>query len=233
MRRSTAQEPVAVGLDLVKQRDASYGSFVRESVVDLLPVPLGRVLDVGCAKGAGATLLRERGATYLAGIELERESAAAASKRYNEVVCGSVPEDLPWNTGSFDTILCYDVLEHLYDPWSTVVRLKHLLRPGGHIQVSIPNARNRRVWLPLLREGRFRYTHAGLLDITHLRFFGRRDSIEMLSRAGFEIVSVDAARPESVKARIACALTAGKAMEFLAYQWWLVGRSPASAVPVA
>ena len=78
-------------------------------------IPHGsRVLDVGCARGANAELLRARGATHLAGIERDEEFAAEARERYDEVVQGSVPEDLPWPPESFDTVLCYDVVEHLY-----------------------------------------------------------------------------------------------------------------------
>ena len=43
--------------------------------------------------------------------------------------------------GPFDTILCYDVLEHLVDPAAVLVRAHELLAPGGKLHVSIPNAR--------------------------------------------------------------------------------------------
>ena len=214
------------GLDLVRQRGADYGRLVHERKFALLREPLGRVLDVGCAEGAGADALRARGATEIAGIEADPAFAARARRRYDEVVEGSVPDDLPWDDARFDTILAYDILEHLYDPWSTTKRLAALLVPGGQLHVSIPNARSKALWLPLLVRGSFDYQPQGVMDVTHLRFFARRDAIAMLEDAGLEVASVEHAEPETRKRRLAAALTGGRALEFLTIQWYLLARRP-------
>jgi 2-polyprenyl-3-methyl-5-hydroxy-6-metoxy-1,4-benzoquinol methylase len=219
-----SREPV--GLELIARRRPDYGRHVRGQL-ELLAPPLGRVLDVGCAEGAGAGRLRALGATHLAGIEIDEYFAAAARERYDHVVHGSVPEDLDREDESFDTILCYDVLEHLYDPWSAVRRLKPLLSPGGRIHISIPNARHKNVWIPLVFKGTVRYARAGLLDVTHLRFFTRRDAVRMLEAAGFRVESVACEPPGSRKRRLAAALTGGRSMEFLTLQWYLLGRPEA------
>jgi 2-polyprenyl-3-methyl-5-hydroxy-6-metoxy-1,4-benzoquinol methylase len=213
-----------LGLDLTRHRGADYGRLVHERKIGLLPAPLGRVLDVGCAEGAGIDALRARGATHVAGIEADERFATEARKRYDEVVTGSVPADITWPEQSFDTVLCYDILEHLYDPWSTTRLLASLLAPGGHLHLSIPNARNKELWLPLLRAGRFRYAPEGIMDVTHIRFFGRRDAIEMLEAAGLEVLAIDRAEPESIKRKVASALTRGWAMEFLTIQWYVLAR---------
>jgi 2-polyprenyl-3-methyl-5-hydroxy-6-metoxy-1,4-benzoquinol methylase len=212
------------GLELIAQRGADYGRLVHDRKFALLRSPLGRVLDVGCAEGAGADALRQRGASFLAGIESDGEFAATARGRYDEVVHGSAPDDLAWDDASFDTILAYDVLEHLYDPWGTVRRLAALLRPGGQLHVSVPNARSKELWLPLLLRGSFRYAPQGVMDVTHVRFFARADAVEMLASAGLEVVSVDHAPPETRKRRIASALTGGRAMDFLTVQWYVLAR---------
>jgi 2-polyprenyl-3-methyl-5-hydroxy-6-metoxy-1,4-benzoquinol methylase len=217
-----------VGLELAQRRGADYGRLVHEHKIGLLAEPLGRVLDVGCAEGSGADALRARGATHIAGIELDEAFAAEARKRYDEVVCGAVPGDLAWPEESFDTVLAYDVLEHLYDPWSAARRLARLLKPGGQLHLSIPNARSKKVWLPLVLHGRFRYEPDGLMDVTHIRFFGRRDAIEMLEAAGLEVVSWTHPEPESRKRRIATALTRGRVMEFLTIQWYVLARRAGS-----
>jgi 2-polyprenyl-3-methyl-5-hydroxy-6-metoxy-1,4-benzoquinol methylase len=212
-----------IGLELLEHRRVAYGSYVRADAIALLSTPLGRVLDVGCARGASAPLLRERGATDLVGIEIDELLAAEARRRYDEVVTASVEAELPWPPASFDTILCYDVLEHLYDPWSVLRRLRAVLRPDGRLQASIPNARNFRVWLPLVLKGHFRYEPAGLLDVTHIRFFTRRDAIEMLERTGFDVISVQHWRPDRGKTQLAEVLTRGRSAEFTAMQWYLLG----------
>src|SRR5262245_44795142 len=117
-------------LELARQRGDDYGRLVHAEKIALLRQPLGRVLDVGCATGAGADVSRRAGTTHLAGIDADSGFVAEARERYDEVVHGSVPEDLAWVPESFDTVLAYDVLEHLVDPWSAVVRLAELLVPA-------------------------------------------------------------------------------------------------------
>lgn len=209
------------GLELVERRAADYGRLVHDQKVALLPEPLGRVLDVGCASGANAEVLRRRGATSIAGIELDAQFATRARERYDEVVCGSVPEDLAWSDSSFDTVLAYDVLEHLYDPWTATKRLAVLLKPGGRLHVSLPNARSKKLWLPLLVRGTFAYEPEGIMDVTHLRFFTRRDAVAMLEAAGLDVISVDHAPPETWKRRIAYRLGL---TEFLTIQWYVMAR---------
>jgi 2-polyprenyl-3-methyl-5-hydroxy-6-metoxy-1,4-benzoquinol methylase len=211
-----------VGFELLADRPAEYGGRDRAAIVHCLTPPLRRVLDVGCAKGASAPLLRARGASYLAGIELEPGYAEAARHHYDEVVNRSVEDDLPWTPESFDTVLCYDVLEHLVDPWSTVKRLARLLVGGGQLHVSVPNARHPGTWLPIIAKGSFDYRAQGLRDVTHLRFFGRRDVRAMLRATGLHVGKVDPVPSPVPVMRLAMRLSRGMAAEFAAYQWHVI-----------
>jgi 2-polyprenyl-3-methyl-5-hydroxy-6-metoxy-1,4-benzoquinol methylase len=99
---------------------------------------------------------------------------------------------LPWEPGSIDVILCLDVLEHLRDPWSVADKLRTLLKPGGALIASVPNARHCKVIVPLVLRGRWDYMPAGLLDRTHLRFFTRATARELLAGAGLHVTDVRA-----------------------------------------
>jgi 2-polyprenyl-3-methyl-5-hydroxy-6-metoxy-1,4-benzoquinol methylase len=182
------------------------------------------VLDVGCAQGANADTLRGAKATRLVGIEIDEGFAEVARSRYDEVITGSVEDKLPWAPGSFDTILCYDVLEHLRDPWSVLAGLRELLRPGGRVHVALPNARHTSVWLPLVLRGRFAYAPAGLLDVTHLRFFARRDAEALVRGAGFEVTGVEHQRPDTSHGRLARRLAPRLWPELRAIHWYVEGR---------
>jgi 2-polyprenyl-3-methyl-5-hydroxy-6-metoxy-1,4-benzoquinol methylase len=213
------------GLELASRRGADYGALRHDAKIALLREPLGRVLDAGCARGANAEVLRAHGATHLAGIELDEEFATAARERYDEVVHGSVPDDLAWSDESFDTILAYDVLEHLVDPWTATKRLAALLKPGGRLHVSVPNARSKKLWLPLILRGTFAYEPEGIMDVTHLRFFTRSDAVAMVEAAGLGVESIAHPPPETAKRRIAYKLGL---TEFLTIQWFVLARKPAT-----
>lgn len=166
-----------------------YFNFVRRDIEPLLPPRAERVLEVGC--GAGATLqwLRDSGrAGRTTGIELAADAAAVARTRVDCVLEGPVEQRLAdLGNEPYDLVLCLDVLEHLVDPWDVTRRLQGLLRPGGSIIVSLPNVRNHRVSLPLLLRGQWQYRDAGIMDRTHLRFFGLDGARELLRQAGLDI----------------------------------------------
>jgi 2-polyprenyl-3-methyl-5-hydroxy-6-metoxy-1,4-benzoquinol methylase len=91
---------------------------------------------------------------------------------------------------SIDTFIAGDVLEHLYDPWRALTRVRPLLTPDAQVSVSIPNIRNLAVHATLHNEGSWKYEGHGLLDITHIRFFALRDIVQMMKETGFDIEDV-------------------------------------------
>jgi SAM-dependent methyltransferase len=166
-----------------------YFDFVRRDIEPLLPPAAERVLEVGCGAGATLAWLRNGGrAGHTTGIELAPDAAAVARTRVDRLLEGAVEERLDELAEQrFDLVLCLDVLEHLVDPWEVTRRLQRLLRPGGAIVVSLPNVRNHRVSLPLLLRGRWQYRDAGIMDRTHLRFFGLDGARDLLRQAGLEL----------------------------------------------
>src|SRR5205823_4972 len=98
------------------EKPPDYYQNARVSLVDDLPRPIGRVLDIGCANGAASTPLREAGASWITGIEIDEDAAARARERYDEVLLGNAESLVGELDGPFNTILCYDVLEHMVHP---------------------------------------------------------------------------------------------------------------------
>jgi predicted SAM-dependent methyltransferase len=101
---------------------------------------------------------------------------------------------------SFDAIICADVLEHLRDPRPLLNQLHGFLKPGGSVLMSLPNASHLTVVASLLG-GRFPYQKNGLLDHTHLKFYGREDLDALLRECGllwqhWHTVQVDPAQAE-------------------------------------
>jgi 2-polyprenyl-3-methyl-5-hydroxy-6-metoxy-1,4-benzoquinol methylase len=194
-----------------------YFASDRAELVRRLPRPVGRVLDVGCGEGRTAASLREAGATWIAGIELERAAADAAAESYDEVREGPVESELDSIDGPFDTILLYDVLEHLVDPWEVLRRLHGVAAPGARVHVSIPNARHWTLLRDLALRGTFGYTAAEHRDVTHLRWFTPRDLVELLESTGWAVDGVDFGVLRPVSRRVA-KVTRNLSAELLAYQ---------------
>lgn len=150
------------------------------------------ILDVGCASGALAALLGDQHGARTVGIEYDLRTAKVAARTLDRVIVGDLNH---WSTvgpalaeeAPFDCILLADVLEHLLDPWSVLDQLLAHLSPGGEVIISLPNVgHHNTLWNVFVRR-RFPRRDRGLHDVTHTRWFARRDVEELVSGAGLRI----------------------------------------------
>jgi 2-polyprenyl-3-methyl-5-hydroxy-6-metoxy-1,4-benzoquinol methylase len=199
--------------------ESGYFMNARGDVVAELVRPLGRVLDVGCGAGNVGPGLRAAGAEHLTGVEFVPSAADAARARFDHVLTGAIEDVLPQLEGPFDTILCLDVLEHLVDPAAVLAGLRGLAAPGGHLKVSVPNARQISLVYDLVVRGTFGYTDWGHRDRTHLRWFTRRDIVEAVAAAGWRVDGVS--HPPLGRSRMLDRLTRGRSTEFLVGQLYV------------
>lgn len=175
-----------------------YPDSPRPELVNLTSGNPQRALDVGCHKGAvGAALKKRFPGLECIGVELNEVAASEAKKRLDAVLTFDLlspgAEAHPSIAPGFDMIILADVLEHLYDPWRMLKTLKSWLRPGGRVYVSLPNVRNLKLLSDLIN-GSWRYEPAGLLDITHIRFFALPDALKMFAETGFHVLEVRSVR---------------------------------------
>ena len=101
---------------------------------------------------------------------------------------------LPLAPGTFDVVLCGDLVEHLRRPGAALARLRPLLRPGGRLVLTTPNVANWALRLSLLA-GRWRYSDRGILDRTHVHLFTRTTLVETLEAAGYRVLELDHTAP--------------------------------------
>jgi len=157
----------------------------REDLVQLVPEGTRRVLDIGCASGGyGRALKAARKGIVVIGVELNPTLAAAAAPHYNELHVVPI-EKLDLKT-PVDLVNCGDVLEHMQDPWTVLSQLHGLLKPGGCLVMSVPNAGHWTIARQILR-GKFEYVPLGPLCVGHLRWFTETSIRKDLEKAGFAI----------------------------------------------
>lgn len=188
-----------VAIDLRKEEPKAYYRSVRTDMTVLVPKDAVRILEVGCAAGETARVLKdENPSREIVGIEYNRIAATKAATILDAVFCGDCERlELPYPPGHFDCILYGDVLEHLRDPEAVLERHGKLLAPDGVMVMSIPNIQHISV-LNQLMEGRFTYQAEGLLDRTHLKFFTQLEIEDMLKRVGLALVTMQGKRADSV-----------------------------------
>lgn len=174
--------------------DPAYHMKPRTEVMSFLSEPPGTVLDIGCGGGATGKAIKEKfPGTRVVGIEMNPHAAEHARQWLDRVVSARVEDveparDFPGER--IDTVLLLDVLEHMYDPWSALARIRGWLSPGTRVVASVPNVRNLAT-MSQIAGGRFDYDASGVLDITHLRFFTRATLHDLFAQTGYDVRRVD------------------------------------------
>jgi GT2 family glycosyltransferase/2-polyprenyl-3-methyl-5-hydroxy-6-metoxy-1,4-benzoquinol methylase len=150
-----------------------------------------KVLEIGTSTGYISKILKERG-NIITGIEIDPEAGLVAQEYCNQMILGDVETidlDKKLELGSFNVILCGDVLEHLKNPTQIIKKIRKLLAPDGYLIVSLPNFCHGDVLLNIMNSD-FRYTPVGLLDETHLRFFGLKNIFALFAECGYQIKDI-------------------------------------------
>jgi len=102
------------------------------------------VCDVGCGTGHLLSLVQQRfSPRSLAGFDVSVEALKVAQ----DVVTDAVFRECDVNNaidGSFDVVLCSEVLEHLLHPQRALRTILSLVRPGGFAVLTVPDGRHDR-----------------------------------------------------------------------------------------
>lgn len=160
-----------------------------------------RVLEIGAGPGSITRILKQQGNCRVTGVEIDPTAIIKLTEFCEEVYqCDLNKSD--WTDAlagceTFDVIVAADVFEHLYSPHESLAALKPYLSSQGYIVVSLPHVGNNAVVASILN-GNFEYRDWGLLDKTHIRFFGLKNMQDLFNNTGYKIVAAEfvVTRPE-------------------------------------
>lgn len=173
--------------DKVQKEEGEVCSRVQEAL-KLIDTG-GKLLDIGC--GDGVLLSSVGRCESLFGVDISSPALKIAVSRGLKVL------KIDFNTGNipfkdhiFNTIVCLDVIEHIFEPDELIREAKRLLKKGGIFIVSTPNIRFIEHLSMLLTEGCFPKTSydAYSYDGGHIHYFTFSDIRILLERNGFKIL---------------------------------------------
>lgn len=107
-------------------------------IVELLNKKKGKILDIGCGLGEVLSVFKEKGWDATA-IEFNPFAADYAKEHFGISVVNKSVYDFN-ETGKFDVIMLWGVLEHLYDPSKILKKCKRLLTGKGLLVIEVPSA---------------------------------------------------------------------------------------------
>jgi SAM-dependent methyltransferase len=190
-------DPQIIAQMVRNEADMAYRRRVQTIFEWLAPQDGDHILDGGCGRGFYLKFVRHICQADLTGIELELPylrlaKKALAGQAHVTLINGSL-YNLPFPTGTFDKAILSEVLEHVDDDVRALQSVARVLRPGGLIAITVPNANYPFWWDPINKtlEALFK-THIqhGLLAgiwANHVRLYTRDRLCKAVSGAGLEI----------------------------------------------
>jgi SAM-dependent methyltransferase len=167
-----------------------------------------RVLDVGAGHGLLLSLLTELGHECHA-LDVQDQPAAHpdmyGAKGIAFHLCNVEADPIPYPDGFFDAVVCCQVLEHFsHSHLPAMKEIRRVLRPGGIVEVDVPNAASFRNRSRMLRGKHItydyeeHYLYATPILYKGMSFFPRRHNREftraeldlLLRAAGFRDIDV-------------------------------------------
>jgi SAM-dependent methyltransferase len=172
-----------------------------------LPRGAGRLLDVGCNEGRGLVFYSRNG-FQAEGLELNERAAAVAREKGFVVHTQPLAEFRP--PEPYDVAVLSNVLEHAVDPVAMLRQVRGLLRPGGKVWISCPNADS--LWRRVFGRRWINY-HVPF----HLWHFSPGTLKGVLARAQFQPVAMQTVTPSPWLAASLCTFLSQRGRT----NWWM------------
>lgn len=141
----------------------------------LLPIyPASSVIEIGSSIGGLYSLLADAGIQHYVGLELDLDAVRFSNSHFgvDHFLACDIMDYVPEHP--FDLAFAFEVLEHLENPTSALVRVRELLSKGGKLCITTP----------------YPYARNVVGDPTHLSVLHPLNWRRLLVRCGFSDIVI-------------------------------------------
>lgn len=164
------------------------------------------VVDYGCGPADRYSgFIEQLGAAYR-GFDISRVAVEEGCNNGKDVKLLTDDGQTSCANNEADAAVCLEVLEHLLKPSRAVSELARIIKPGGLVILSVPNAG---VWMArmeflltgfLCPNGMPKNCRSEPWDDPHIRFFTVKTLSRLVEASGFDVISCTAANPFTLAA---------------------------------
>ncbi len=187
---------------LVNTGDMALKRRAKKIIVELDPQPNEKILDVGCGDGYYLYLLANLGLRLqLTGTDFDHAGLKNARKNLSKtipLVQADLMKKLPFKNNTFDKIVMSEVAEHLPDDVKGLKEVYRVLKPGGILCLTVPDARYPMFWDPVnwvLERTSGKHISSGFWSgiwNQHIRLYKRSEIVSVAEKAKFTVLKSQA-----------------------------------------
>ncbi|TSC88395.1 MAG: group 1 glycosyl transferase [Microgenomates group bacterium Gr01-1014_16] len=188
---------------LANTGDMALKRRAKRIITELNPRPGEKIIDIGCGDGYYLHLLSNLGIKnlHLSGTDYDIKGLEKAKLNLHgkkiPIYRGNLMHKLPFKKSEFNKAVMSEVAEHLPDDVKGLKEVFRILKPGGVLCLTVPNANYPMLWDPLnwflerlfgvhIKSGFF----AGLWN-QHIRLYNPEQIKQVVQQAGFRIEKVE------------------------------------------
>jgi 2-polyprenyl-3-methyl-5-hydroxy-6-metoxy-1,4-benzoquinol methylase len=154
-----------------------------EKILREIPPPAD-IFEIGCGNGSNAHEVSKLGYRVV-GIDSSTDGIAIGKAHFPDcrLESGSAYDELAATYGTFDAVISFEVVEHLFYPRKFAASMAALLKPGAIGIVSTPYhgyAKN----LALALFGKMDAHHSPLWDYGHIKFWSKATLVSLFKEVG-------------------------------------------------
>jgi len=136
-----SQNPSTLGYDNYRTHEGGLREVFSENlaIIEGYSQPPSLMIDIGCAFGYFIEAAAARGWT-VEGLEVSEYAAEVARRNAKVPIHAGTLSGLRLPASTYDIVTMWDMLEHSFDPTAELMETNRILRPEGHLFLTIPNA---------------------------------------------------------------------------------------------
>ena len=105
-----------------------------------LPKGTIKLLDIGCGEGQFYDMLKQqRKDIEYSGLDVSSEQVERAKSKGYRVSLSDVSSRLPFEDETFDVVVCFEIIEHVFDTDFLISEMRRVLVSGGKLLLTTPN----------------------------------------------------------------------------------------------
>ena len=164
-----------------------------KTLLSLVLSPNSTIIEVGCGCGEFAEIVLRESSNTVHYVGLDGSSANLALCKTllskHSFAMANFENRLPVGSETADILVSLEVIEHIATAESYLLELNRIIRPGGYLILSTPNAGFIGSRLNYLLRGEV------LQEGIHLRFFNQEKLLTIAGSAGFNLIAQNSVVP--------------------------------------